>query len=411
VLWKAKGPGYQFVFHLSPGTPAMAAVWILLGKTSYPAQLIQSSKEAGVEAADVPFDIAADFLPDLLRTAEARRLALAEARPPEDAGFEDIIHRSPVMKQLIAEARRAAAGHLPVLIEGESGTGKELLAQAIHKASPRKDGSFVPINCGAIPPELMESEFFGHKKGAFSGASADRLGHFRVADGGTLFLDEIGELPRAMQTKLLRVLQQGEVTPVGGSTPVKVDVRIVAATNRTLADEVAEGRFREDLFYRLAVVVLRLPPIRERKGDVSLLIDRILDYVNQQSAAEPAFVKKKLSASAKNLLLQHTWPGNVRELLATMQRACLWTEGDLVGPEAVRRAILGAPASRRNADMILNRDIEAGVPLQELMASVAKHYIDRALEQTGSNKTQAASLLGFKSYQTLSNWMKRYGIA
>ena len=408
TLWKAKGAGFEYTFHLSPGTPSMAAVWILLAKTSYPAQLLQSSKEAGVQVADVPFDIAAEFIPDMLRTADERQVALSEAKPPEAAGFEDIVHRSPVMKQLIAEARRAASRSLPILIEGESGTGKELFAQAIHNASPRAAMKFVAVNCGAVPTELLESEFFGHKKGAFSGAVADHLGHFGEAHRGTLFLDEIGELPKAMQTKLLRAVQQGEVTPVGQSKPLKVDVRIIAATNRTLIEEVAADRFREDLFYRLAVAVIKLPPIRERKSDLTLLIDTMLEYVNRQANAEPGYQKKKLSVAARNLLLQHYWPGNVRELQNTLQRATLWGEGESIGPEVIKRALLVVRAGGRRSDAILNRDIEVGVNLKHLMAEVARHYLQRALEQTKGNKTQAAALLGFKSYQTLTNWLDRY---
>jgi transcriptional regulator with PAS, ATPase and Fis domain len=180
------------------------------------------------------------------------------------------------MKRVIALARRVAIRSIPVLIEGESGTGKELMARAIHQASPRAAKPFITVNCGAIPPELVESEFFGHRRGSFTGAVSDRKGHFERADGGTLFLDEIGELPKAIQVKLLRTLQEGEVTPVGSSEARKVDVRVVAATNRTLISEVAEGNFREDLFYRLAVAIIKLPPLRERAGDLSLLIDALL---------------------------------------------------------------------------------------------------------------------------------------
>lgn len=179
------------------------------------------------------------------------------------------------------------------MIEGESGTGKELMARAIHKASPRADKPFISVNCGAIPPELVESEFFGHKKGSFTGAVVDRKGHFERADGGTIFLDEIGELPKAIQVKLLRTLQESDVTPIGFSEPRKIDVRVVAATNRTLINEVAEGNFREDLFYRLAVAIIKLPPLRQRAGDISLLIDVLLQYVND--AAKGLGIKHKKS--------------------------------------------------------------------------------------------------------------------
>jgi transcriptional regulator with PAS, ATPase and Fis domain len=401
-------PG-TLTFHLSPGTPAMASVWILLAKTTWPARLIQSSLEAGVQEADVPFDIAAEFIPRLLQQSDERITSLAQGAPTEDAEFSSIIHRSAVMSRVIAQARRIAVRSIPVLIEGESGTGKELMARAIHKASPRADGPFISVNCGAIPSELVESEFFGHRKGAFTGAVADRKGHFERASGGSIFLDEIGELPKAIQVKLLRTLQESEVTPVGSSDAKKIDVRIIAATNRTLIDEVADARFREDLFYRLAVAIIRLPPLRARAGDVSLLIDALLGQVN--GAARDLGIKhKKLSASAKNLMLQHSWPGNIRELLNTLQRAAVWSDDEVIGIEAIKDAIHLSPRHVPGADNILNRPIEPGVELESLLAQVARHYIERALDSTRNNKTQAARLLGFGNYQTFTNWMNRYGV-
>ena len=270
----------------------MAAVWIILAKTRFPAELIESSKEHGVRTASVPFDIAADFLPDLLARPDRELERLAAGLPPEAPEFSAIVHRSPVMQRVIARARRVAPRSIPVLIEGESGTGKELLARAIHQASPRRDRPFVTVNCGAIAPDLVESELFGHEKGAFTGAGAQRRGYFEAAHTGTLFLDEIGELPKPAQVKLLRALQEGEVTRVGATAPTRVDVRILAATNRTLAAEVAAGRFREDLFYRLAVAVIDLPPLREREGDAGLLLDRLLDQVNRESGTEPGYSQR-----------------------------------------------------------------------------------------------------------------------
>ncbi len=314
------------------------------------------------------------------------------------------------MKRIIAQARRVAIRSIPVLIEGESGTGKELMARAIHKASPRADKPFISVNCGAIPPELVESEFFGHKKGSFTGAVVDRKGHFERADGGTIFLDEIGELPKAIQVKLLRTLQESEVTPIGISEPRKIDVRVVAATNRTLINEVAEGNFREDLFYRLAVAIIKLPPLRQRAGDIFLLIDVLLQYVND--AAKGIGIKhKKISASAKNLLLQHTWPGNIRELLNTLQRAAVWSDDEVIDLEAIKEAILLSPKAMPGEDGILNRPVDSGLELEALMAQVARHYIERTLAHTRNNKTQAAKLLGFGNYQTFTNWMNRYGVA
>jgi transcriptional regulator with PAS, ATPase and Fis domain len=409
ILEKLKADGAELTYHLSPGTPAMQSIWVLLAKTTYPAQMIQSSPEAGVEDADIPFDIAAEYIPQFLQESGKRLTELAQGNADENAEFADIIHRSLVMRRVIEQAKRIALHPISVLIEGESGTGKELMARAIHRASPRSAKPFVSVNCGAIPPELVESEFFGHKKGAFTGAASDRKGHFEQADGGTLFLDEIGELPKAVQVKLLRALQQGVVTPVGTSEERKVDVRIVAATNRTLIEEVAADRFREDLFYRLAVAIIKLPPLRARSGDISLLIETLLQQIN--STAQVLGIKhKKISASARNLMLQHAWPGNIRELLNTLQRAAVWSDEEVISAEAIKDAIQVSSRTIPGTDNILNQPMEPGIELETLMARVARHYIERALDHTHNNKTQAAKLLGFGNYQTLSNWMTRYGV-
>jgi transcriptional regulator with PAS, ATPase and Fis domain len=394
-------------FHLSPGTPAMHAVWLLLAKSRYQAALIESSKEQGVHPVTVPFEISAEFIPDLVAAADTRVENLAAGQVAETSGFEQILHRSKVMERVIEQARRVAGRTLPVLIEGESGTGKELMARAIHSASLRRDKAFVAVNCGAIPAELVESEFFGHKKGAFTGATADRAGHFEVAHQGTLFLDEVGELPLPVQVKLLRALQEKQVTRVGDSRAVTVDVRIIAATNRTLIKEVREGRFREDLFFRLAVGVLRLPALREREGDLGLLIDHALAEVNAQSG----LVHKKLSVKARNILIQHSWPGNVRELSNTLQRASLWSDDETIGHEAVVDAIF-APAVEQGSTLdVLGRELDENLKLQDVFGEVARHYLARAWEQAGGNKTKAAALLGFKNYQTYSNWAKKHRVS
>jgi DNA-binding NtrC family response regulator len=395
-------------FHLSPGTPAMAAVWILLAKTRFPAELIESSKDHGVRTASVPFDISADFLPDLLRAPDERLRQDSAAPPPEAPEFADIIHRSRVMSRLIQRARRVAVRNVPVLIEGESGTGKEMLARAIHRASARGKSSFIAVNCGAIPAELVESELFGHEKGAFTGADKARRGHFEEANGGTLFLDEIGELPAPAQVKLLRAIQEGEVVKLGSSKPVKVDVRIVAATNRTLTEEIAAGRFREDLFYRLAVAVLAIPAVRERTGDLSLLIEHLLGQVNRESKGQPGFAEKKLSAGARNILLSHPWPGNVRELLNTLRRAAIWSDDTLISSEDAREALL--PTSTSTRAEILGRPLGKGFNLADLQKEVARHYLGRAMDEARGNKTKAAELVGAPSYQTLTNWLDKYEV-
>ena len=402
----AAGRGAALTFHLSPGTPAMAAVWIILAKTRFPATLIESSREHGVRTASVPFDISADFLPDLLRQSDRELERLSAGLAPEAPEFDAIIHRSRAMQRVILRARRVAPRSVPVLLEGETGTGKELLARAIHQASSRRDRPFVAVNCGALPPELVESELFGHEKGAFTGADRARPGYFAAANGGTLFLDEIGELPAAAQVKLLRALQEGAVVRVGAATPRAVDVRVIAATNRTLTNEVAEGRFREDLFYRLAVAVLKLPPLRERAGDVGLLAERLLARINAESAGEPGYHDKKLSASARNVLIRHAWPGNVRELSNTLRRAAIWSDGSVVTAEDLRDALLPAVG----APVVLDRALGNGFSLPDLLAEVARHYLARAMEDASNNKTKAAGLVGLASYQTLTNWLSKYGL-
>jgi DNA-binding NtrC family response regulator len=400
--------GAALTFHLSPGTPAMASVWIILSKTRFPAELIESSREHGVRTVSVPFDISADYLPDLLRDQEAKLRSGSAAEVPLAPEFEDIVHRSRVMERLVQRARRVAVRNIPVLVEGETGTGKELLARAIHRASPRRDRRFVPVNCGAIPPDLVESELFGHRKGAFTGADRDHAGYFQEADGGTLFLDEVGELPQPAQVKLLRALQEGEIVRLGAPKATKVDVRIVAATNRTLTDEIASGRFREDLFYRIAVAALKIPPMRDRPGDLGLLIDHLLGQVNAEAKNDLGAKEKKLSAGARNVLSSHTWPGNVRELYNTLRRAALWSDGETISVDDARDALL--PVARGPGRDVIGRPLGPGLRLPDLLSEVAQHYLARAMDESHGNKRKAAELVGLPSYQTLTNWLGRYKV-
>jgi len=398
----------QLTFHLSPGTPAMAAVWIIIAKTRFPATLIESSIQEGVKVASVPFDMSAEFIPDLLRKPDQRLEQLTAGLPPDAPEFSSIIHRGQSMKRVIAKARHIAPRSVPVLIEGESGTGKELLARAIHEASPRSGKPFLAVNCGAIPGELMESEFFGHEKGAFTGADTLRKGYFESADKGTLFLDEIGELPLAAQVKLLRALQEKEIVRVGSTAPIPFDVRIIAATNRNLMDDIASDRFRSDLFYRIAVAVLKLPPLRERTGDIGLLIDSLLEQINIETGDEPGFKHKNISSAAKNVMLQHDWPGNVRELQNTLRRAAIWSSGTTIGIEDIREALL--PIGHSGNDELLGKPLGDGINLPELMEKLAKHYLKRALDDANGNKTKAAKLVGLPNYQTFSNWVKKHNV-
>lgn len=398
----------DFTFHLSPGTPAMAAIWLLLAKTRYPARLIESSREQGVKEVSIPFDLSAEFTPAAGKDADEALTRLMQGLPPESPAFTAIVHRCAAMKRTVAMAHRLALRDVPVLIQGESGTGKELFARAIHKSSMRSGQPFVAVNCGAIPQELVDAELFGHEKGAFTGATAARVGYFESADGGTLFLDEIGELPLASQVRLLRVLQEREVTRLGATRARPIDIRVIAATNRVLPDEIREGRFREDLFHRLAVGVLLLPPLRQREGDLTVLIDSLLASINAEAASQPGYKHKKLDVAARNLLVQHSWPGNVRELHNTLLRASIWAVGDRITTQDVAESLAVTVAPK--AETILGRPLGQTISLPDIMGSVARHYLERAMAQTHGNKSEAARLLGIGSYQTLSNWLQKYGV-
>lgn len=385
---------------LSPGTPAMHAVWILLGKTAFPCRFFQSSREKGVEEIDIPFALSAEYLPaaSALDGVQVARLAHIEAS--ELAAFDDIITRNPAMTQLKARGHILAQHDVPVLITGETGTGKELFARAIHNASPRANKPFIALNCGAIPGELVDSVLFGHRKGAFTGANSNQPGVFEQADGGSLFLDEFGELAADVQVRLLRVLQDGSFTPVGGQQAQRVNVRLITATHKDLQAAVADGHFREDLFYRVAVGVLHLPPLRQRDGDLLLLAEHLLANIATRTDISP----RMLSVAARNRLLRHPWPGNVRELYSTLMRASLWCAADTISATELEQALFTIPVQ---AAGILDHDIQAGIDLDALCDEVQRHYIRQAVEVTGGNKSEAAQKLGIKNYQTLNNRMKK----
>jgi len=398
--------GVELTFHLSPGTPAMAAVWIMLAKTRFPARLIQTSRQRGLEAVDFSFDLASDFLPEYLRRSDARIERLADARASVP-GFEKIIHADLALATQIERARRIAAFDVPVLLLGETGTGKELFAEAIHASSRRAGKPFLAVNCGAISKELVNSELFGHRKGAFTGADQKRAGHFREAHGGTLFLDEIGDLPLDAQVRLLRALQEKEITPLGESRPLKVDVRIIAATHRNLQADVVAGRFREDLFHRLAVGILSLPPLRERGADIPLLIDHFLAQTNADAGISPEAPHKEFAPQARDVLLSHSWPGNVRELYHSIVRASIWSTGRVITADDARAALLD---TTKREDPVMGRVLGGEFDLRDVLGEVARHYLARSMTQSGGRKKHAAELLGFSNYQTLDNWMRKYGI-
>ena len=269
-------------------------------------------------------------------TGELRPMAEKWA---EALDFAEVIGSAPIFRRAVDSAMRAAETPASILIEGESGVGKEVLAQAIHRASPRSDKALITVNCGAIPANLVESELFGHERGAFTGAFDRRVGQFAAADGGTIFLDEIGDLPADAQVKLLRVLQSGEIRPLGAQAAKQVSVRIIAATNRRLSDDVARGRFREDLFYRLAVVPITLPPLRERSGDIPALVEHLLSRIAPKIGA----ARLTIDRDAIDLLRQFNWPGNVRQLQNVLFRAAIFCERGHLGIDDFPHVARGAP--------------------------------------------------------------------
>jgi two-component system response regulator AtoC len=298
---------------------------------------------------------------------------------------ERIVGSSPEMIAIFKTIGRVARTQATVLVTGETGTGKELMTEAIHNASDRRSGPLVKVNCAALPETLLESELFGHEKGSFTGALAQHKGRFEAANRGTIFLDEVGEMSLATQKKLLRVLQEREFERVGGTMPVKVDVRVIAATNRNLRDEVLDGRFREDLFYRLNVIEVHMPPLRDRKEDIPALVNHFLDKHRYSGVAMPA----RISEEAVAQLIEHEWPGNVRELENIIQRAVVLSRGDLITPEHI---VFQSEMSRFILDV--DQKVRAGTPLDDMLAEVRRQAITTALRMYDPNRQKAADQLG-----------------
>jgi len=330
----------------------------------------------------------------------AMRKEIAHLREEVDRkyGIEGIVGSSRAMEELFRKIRLVAPTRMNVLVQGESGTGKELVARAVHGLSPRRGRRFIPLNCAALAESLLESELFGHEKGAFTGAVAMRQGMMEVADGGTLFLDEIGEMSAALQAKLLRAIEEKEVIRVGGSQVIRVDVRIIAATNRDLAARVAEKAFREDLFYRLNVFNIAVPPLRERRDDIPKLADHFLKEVSQENRAP----LKRLSPEALKNLLAYRWPGNVRELRNAMETAALVAPADTIGPGDLPPGIAGETIPPSPAGPI-------PLPASRTLEEIERDAIRAALAETGGNKTQAAKILGI-GLRTLHRKVKEYAI-
>ncbi len=315
-------------------------------------------------------------------------------------GFPNIVGESRPMQEILALVKRVAQSRATVLITGESGTGKELMARAIHQCSQRAQKSFVSVNCAALTETLLESELFGHERGAFTHAVAMRKGRFELADGGTLFMDEVAEMSQGLQVKLLRVLQEMEFERVGGTRTIKVDIRVVAASNRDLKEEVEAGRFREDLFYRLNVVHLHVPPLRQRQEDIPLLATHfILKY-----AQENVKGKMRITPEALKLLSQYAWPGNVRELENVMERAVILCGNNLITAQDLPAELVPAPTE---AKLDIDSFIPLHTPLPEALESIEEQMIRRALERSGQVQVRAAELLGITK-SLLQYKLKKY---
>jgi two-component system nitrogen regulation response regulator GlnG len=360
-----------------------------------------------------PFDI--DQVVELVRRA-AQSVRRPSVEPGSDGRTPDLLGKAPAMQQVFRAIGRLSRSAATVLITGESGTGKELVARALHDHSPRASRPFIALNTSAIPSELLESELFGHEKGSFTGADAQRRGRFEQADGGTLFLDEIGDMPTALQTRLLRVLAEGEFYRVGGQVPVRVDVRVIAATHQDLEDRVARGLFREDLFHRLNVIRMELPPLRARREDVADLLTHYLRI----AATEMGVEAKTLAPEARTALEGYAWPGNVRELVNLCRRLTVLAPGSEVRAEDLPAEIAGAAASAAaDADhwsALLARWAEAeaqrnGSPplLDTASPEFERTLIRVALKHTGGHRQDAAKLLGW-GRNTLTRKLKELGM-
>lgn len=385
------GTGLDLVQYIQQRHPQMPVAMITAFGSLDTA--VQALKAGAFDFLTKPVDLGR--LRELVNSALRLRSPDAEEAPVDNRLLGD----SPPMRTLRNQVAKLARSQAPVYISGESGSGKELVARLIHEQGPRENSTFVPVNCGAIPSELMESEFFGHKKGSFTGAVEDKLGLFQAANGGTLFLDEVADLPLPMQVKLLRVIQEKAVRAVGGQQEVAVDVRVLSATHKDLAAEVAAGRFRQDLYYRLNVIELRVPPLRERREDIPLLTDRVLKRLAGDSGLAAAMV----SADALEKLKSYRFPGNVRELENMLERAYTLCENDIIQAHDLRLAEAAGTDGSSEASLAQIDNLE------DYLEDIERKLIMQALEETRWNRTAAAQRLGL-TFRSMRYRLKKLGI-
>jgi len=382
--------GIEFLKEAKRLNPSLIFIMI----TAYP------SIETAVEAMK---EEAFDYITKPFNVNELQRIikrALEQQKPSEQViKIEGIVTQSPAMYKILNMLPKIASAEANVLIMGESGTGKELIARAIHNLSPKRDRPFIAVNCAGIPETLLESELFGYKKGAFTGALCDKMGLFKAADGGTIFLDEIGEISPTLQVKILRVVEEKSFKPIGNTKDIKVDVRIISATNKDLEKEVIEGNFREDLYYRLNVIPIRVPPLRERKEDIPVLVEYFLKKYSKKFKKEI----RKVSSSALELLTSYDFPGNVRELENIIERCVALETSNIILPESLM--LSNFKKGRPKKDYIP----PGGLDLQKKIEEVEKDFLIKALEEARGVKKKAAELLNL-SFRSFRYKLKKYKI-
>ena len=383
------------VKNISPGT-----VVIMITAFGTTEAAIEAMKLGAYDYIHKPFKI--DEIRLIVKKAiEKKRLteevSLLRDKVKITYSLENIIGQSPKMQELFRLVPKVAQSNSNALIIGESGSGKELVAMALHNLSNRKDRNFVAINCSAFPEGLLESELFGHMKGSFTGAVQNKQGLFEIADSGSLFLDEIGEMPINLQAKLLRVLENGTFRRVGGTTDIKVDVRVISATNKDIKEEIASGRFREDLYYRLNVVPIHIPPLRERKEDIPLLVEHFLKKILDQA--------KKVTPEAMRILIDYPWKGNVRELENVVERVVLLTEKEEIIPAELPNEIIGYAEDIKEIPELTKE----GINLDTIMTDIEKKYLLKALKKSSGVKKEAAKLLNL-SFRSFRHRLSKYGI-
>jgi transcriptional regulator with PAS, ATPase and Fis domain len=405
AIWinKLSNESDKLTISLTSGTPAMIAIAVILGKARANVEFVQSSEKTPIIYPKIPVDFAKEYVKSAAKGVASK--AVSDPKTPKR--LEKIAAQSIKMRDVISKAKVLAASELPVLVLGETGTGKEVISNAIHLASLRAEKPFNAVNCGALPQTLVDSILFGHEKGAFTGAEKQYKGLFEQATGGSLFLDEAGELPPDVQVKLLRVLQEGTITRVGGSEAIDVDVRTIAATHRNLLKMVEAGEFREDLFYRLAVGVISIPSLRDRAEDIPILVEELIAEINRSSSNQ-INKSKNISDKGINFILSQPWPGNIRELWNTLNRAFLWSKNSEIKENDIADAMLVRDKKQDEFDVVLS--LGQKIDINQMTDNYRKRYVQAALKACGNNLTKASNMLSLNSHQALKVWMKNLEI-